>query len=247
MAVQWGGGDQLFLDGYDLSGSANAISRIGGGPAALDIPGIINQAMRRTGGRRDGSLDFTTWFDTATGEEHDALKGLPTTDRVASYFHGSTLGDICASLVNKQANYDGDRGDDGSLSFKAENPANAYGLEWGFQLTAGKRTDTAAANGTGVDFAASTDFGARFFLHVFSFTGTSVTVKIQESSDNGGADSWADVTGGGFTAATGRTAQRIATSATQTVERYLRCVTTGTFSSAVFAVQATKLGVAVAF
>lgn len=247
MTAQTGLGDALYLHGYDLSGSANAISRVAGGPAALDVPAVTHSAQRRIGGLRDGGLDFSTWFDDAPDEQHDALKGLPTTDLVCSYLRGTALGGPMASLVNKQANYGGERGQDGSLSFTAENPANGYGLEWGVQLTAGKRTDTAATNGTGVDFGAATAFGARFFLHVFSFTGTSVTVKVQESSDDGATDPWADVTGGSFTAATGRTAQRIATSASQSVERYLRAVTTGTFSSAVFAVQATKFDVAVVF
>jgi hypothetical protein len=84
------------------------------------------------------------------------------------------------------------------------------------------------------------------YLHVFSFAGTSVTVKLQESSDNGGGDAFADVTGGAFTAATGRTWQRIATG-TQNVKRYLRVVTTGTFSSAVFAVMVAYNRTAVVF
>jgi hypothetical protein len=73
---------------------------------------------------------------------------------------------------------------------------------------------------------------------VFSVAGTSVTVKLQESSDNG-TDPWADVTGGGFAAATPAASpqcQRIETANDLTVERYLRVVTTGTFTSAIFAV-----------
>lgn len=134
----------------------------------------------------------------------------------------------------KQVNYDPTRAADGSLTIQVQAQSTDYGLQWGKQLTAGKRTDTAATNGTGVDFGAAWTNGLQAFLHVFSFTGTSVTVKLQESSDNGAGDAWADVTGGGFTAATGRTAQRIAK--TGSGERYLRVVTTGTFSSAVFAV-----------
>jgi hypothetical protein len=84
------------------------------------------------------------------------------------------------------------------------------------------------------------------YLQVFSFTGTSVTVKIQESSDNAVGDAFADVVGGTFTAATGRTAERIATAAIN-VERYLRVVTTGTFSSAVFAVTAIRNDTSVVF
>jgi hypothetical protein len=55
------------------------------------------------------------------------------------------------------------------------------------------------------------------------------------------------VTGGGFTAATGVGAQRIQTARGQTVERYLRVVTTGTFSNAVFAVSVARNDVEVTY
>jgi hypothetical protein len=70
-------------------------------------------------------------------------------------------------------------------------------------------------------------YGLQAYLQVTAFTGTDVTVKLQESKDNGSTDTWTDVVGGGFTQVTsGPTTQRIATSATQQVERYLRAVTT---------------------
>ena len=85
-------------------------------------------------------------------------------------------------------------------------------------------------------------------MHVFGVTGTSVTVKIQESSDNGVGDAWADVAGGGFTTvnAGSVSAQRIA-AVPANLERYLRVVTTGTFSAASFAVQLTRNATAVSF
>jgi hypothetical protein len=82
---------------------------------------------------------------------------------------------------------------------------------------------------------------------VFAFTGTSVTVKLQESSNDGAGDAYADVVGGSFTAATGVTSQRIATAGNLAVERWLRVVTTGTFSNAVFAVNICRNDVAVTF
>lgn len=204
--------------------------------------------MERIGLRRDGHLEFTTFWNTATGAEHDALKSLPTADRVVSYFLGTTLGNPAASMVAKQLNYAPELGDDGSLTAGVEADANGYGIQWGVQLTAGKRTDTGATNGTSVDLGTgSAAFGLQAFVHVFAFTGTSAVVKIQESSDNGGADAFADVTGGAFTTVTGPTSQRIATSGTQTVERYLRVVTTGTFSNLVFAVNVIRNPVATAF
>jgi hypothetical protein len=58
---------------------------------------------------------------------------------------------------------------------------------------------------------------------------------------------WQDVTGGVFTAATGITSERIATSNTQSVEQYLRINTTGTFSECSFAVVVVRNTFAVEF
>jgi hypothetical protein len=120
----------------------------------------------------------------------------------------------------------------------------------GLQGTAGVRADTTATNGTSVDFGTgSTAFGLRLqaYLHVTAFTGTSCTVKLQESSDDGAGDAFADVTGGSFGAQTAVGASRIATSATQTVERYLRVVTTGTFTVCNFHVTIVRNATAVSF
>ncbi|MGW0587462.1 hypothetical protein [Streptosporangium sp. NPDC002607] len=247
MAKQSGMGDRLFVAGYNLSGDIGSLGRIGGGPAALDVTGIDKEAFERIGGLRDGAIEYSAFFNPAVGQAHPRLSALPTADQVVTYCRGAALGGAGAALVGKQINYDPTRGADGSLTVAVQALANGYGLEWGRQLTAGVRTDTGAANGSSVDHGASTAHGLQAYLHVFAFTGTSATVKIQESSDNGGADTWADVVGGGFTAATGITSQRIATAAGLTVERYLRVVTTGTFSNAQFAVLVCRNETAVSF
>jgi hypothetical protein len=225
------------VSGYDLSGDVTAIDTIAGGPDPRECTAINKSAMERIGGRKSGTLACTSWFDSAAGAAHDQLSNLPTTDQLVSAKITTTLGAPSVDVLAKQVNYDGTRSDDGDLTFEVEALSSAgYPLEWGRQLTAGKRTDSAAANGTGVDFAASSAFGISAYLHVFAFTGTSVTVKLQESSDNAVGDPYADVVGGGFTAATAITFQRIQTATNLTVERWLRVVTTGTFSNAVFAV-----------
>ncbi len=251
MAKQSGLGDNFYLGGYDISGDTSALGEIGGGPATIDVTGINKSAMERIGGLRDGRIEWTAFFNDGTdGTDgtHNRLSTLPTTDRHLMYCRGTTLGNPAACMVAKQLNYDPTRADDGKLTIAVRAEANAYGLEWGTLLTAGKRIDSTATNGTSVDFGTgSTAFGAQFYLQVFAFTGTSVTVKIQESSDNGAGDAWADVTSGTFTAATGVTAERLQTSRTQTVERYLRAVTTGTFTSATFAVVAVRNDTSVLF
>ncbi|MES9522466.1 hypothetical protein [Streptomyces capoamus] len=247
MAKTSGLGDALFLTGNDLSGDITAIGNVGGGPATLDVTSIDKSAMERIGGVRDGRLECTSWFDPATS--HPVLSALPTTDVQAMYCRGTTLGNPAANLVAKQVNYDGTRGNDGSFTFAVSLQGNAYGLEWGTLLTAGKRTDTAATNGTSVDLTTvSTSFGAQAHLQLFAFTGTDVTIKIQDSADN---STFADVTGLAFTAITGTTpqAQRIATGSTATIRRYVRAitVTTGGFTSCTFAVSFTRNDVATSF
>ena len=237
-------GDALFVDGFDLSGDVGSLSQISGPMGTEDFTPISASAIARLGLLHDGLLDFIAFWNhtnlVTTGildSEHDVLKGRPETDRTVSYYRSTVLGAPACSMISKQITYDGTRNQDGSLTFGVNTVANGFGLEWGNNLTAGKRTEAAAGNGLSVDLGAvpiSYSFGWAVYLHVFAFTGTSVTVKVQDSADNA---TWADVTGAVFTAATGRTAQRITgASTTATVRRYLRVVSTGTYSNAVYAV-----------
>lgn len=158
------------------------------------------------------------------------------------YFRGTALGGPVACLVGKQLNYDWSRADDGKVTMKVRAESNGFGIDWGTSLTAGKRSDTTATNGTAVDFGTgSTLFGAQFYLQVFSFTGTNITFTVEQSSDNGAADTFAAVTSGAFTQVTAAPAvERLETARDQTVERYLRVVTSGTFTECTFAVAAVR-------
>jgi hypothetical protein len=245
VAKQTGLGDNFYLDGVDLSGDIGSLGAVGGGNSPLEVTGIDKSAFERLGGLRDGRIEFVAFFNDATSQEHLTLRGLPTTDRNASYFRGTALGGQAASMVAKQVNYDPTRGADGSLTLAVQALANGYGLEWGRSLTAGKRTDSAPTNGASVDFTdVTTAFGWQAWLHVFAFAGTSVTVTIQDSADDA---AFANLTGGAFTAATGVTSQRLEGGRTATVRRYLRAITSGTFSNAVFAVVFTRNLTSVAY
>jgi hypothetical protein len=235
-------GDQFFVDGADLSGDTATLGNIGSPQGVLQVPGINATGMERIYSHHDGIMEFTTYFNDAAGQEHLTLRGKGDgSDRIASYFRGATIGNISAHLVAKQINYDPNRGADGSLISTTQCLGNLYGLDWGRMLTAGKRTDTTATNGTSLDNLAASATGFAAYCHVTSVTGTSVTVKIQESSNDGAGDAFADIIT--FTAvlgaATGFQRSALAT-LTTAVERYLRVVTTGTFSEAKFAVGATR-------
>lgn len=251
MAKSSGLGQRLLIGGVNLSGDIGTIGRIGGGPTPLDVTGIDVSAYERIGGIRDGGIDFTAFFNVDTARAHPTLSTLPTADRIVTVLtSGTTVATPAASCVAKQINYDGTRAQDGAFTFTVQALSNGYGVEWGDTYTAGIRTDTAATNGTAVDAGASSAFGLQAYLQVLSVTGTSVTVKLQESSDNGSGDAFADVVGGAFTAVTpagAPTAQRIATATNLTVERYVRVVTTGTFSNAQFVVQVVRNSAAPTF
>lgn len=236
MAKQTGLGDALLIGGRLISGDVNALGKISGGPAPWENTGIDKSGVERAGLLRDGGIDFTAFFNIAAHRAHVALSGLPTADTLVTYCRSTVLGAPSAVCNAKQANYDPNRGADGSLSFGVASNANSYGLEWGIQLTAGQRTDTAATNGTSVDGAASSAFGAQAYLQYQSVAGTSVTVAVQDSADN---VSFANVTGLVFaTVAAGANPgfERLATANNATIRRYVRVATTGTFSSALFQV-----------
>lgn len=301
MSKQNGLGARFLVGGYDLSGDINAVDGISGMQGLIPATDITQSAQARIFGQRDGSMGFTTFMDPANA--HPVLSALPTTDTLMSFLVPPlAIGSSAAYLNAKQVNYDGTRGNDGSLLMKVEGQGNEWGLEWGAQLTAGLRADTAATNGASLDqgggfatptvpasgtAAANTSslpatvvvtggtvsnvvvngisvgagdgtytvpggqsvtltysaaptwawtlgsaFGAQAYLHLTGFAGTSVTVTVQQSADNA---TWSTLAA--FTAATAAPyTQRVPV--TGAVARYLRVITAGTFTSAVFAVMA---------
>lgn len=250
MAKSSGLAQAFYLGGFNLSGDTGAGNEIGGGLAGTqDVTGIDKSAIERIGLERDGRLSWTSFFNPAAAKAHAVLSTLPTTDRHMMWATGSSIGSPAACMVGKQIDYNPTRGADGSLTISVSSQANAYGLEWCDLLTAGIRTDTTATNGSSLDLGTgSTAFGLQAYLQVFAFTGTSVTIKLQESSDNGAGDAWADVTGGAFTAVTAaQTTERIQTGRAQTVERYLRVATSGTFSNVQFVVGVARPDVSTLF
>lgn len=238
MAKQSGLGDNLYVAGYDISGDVGALGAISGPTNMLDGTAINQSGNARIPGQRDGNIEYTAYFDPALGASHEKLSTLPTSDQLVSYERGTNLGDPAACMVGKQIDYDPSRGQDGSLTFKVQAQANGFGLEWGRQATAGKRTDVAATLGVALDYAAvqAGAYGLQAYLHVFAFTGTDATVKLQDSADN---ITFADIVGAAFTQVTANTpaGQRLAVTAV-TVRRYVRAVTvtTGGFTSLTFAV-----------
>ena len=239
------------VDGIALAGDINSFGKIGGGPAGTqDLTGIDKYAPERAGLLRSGAFEWVSYFNPAVGAAHPKFSALPTSNITATVrFPGAALGDAGAGIVAKQITYDPKRGKDGSLLIDIKTVSDGFGMEFGQQLTAGIRTDSTATAGTAYDYGAAvgtTNFGLQMYVQLYAFTGTSVTIKIQSSTDNAG-DAYADVTGATTAALTAIGAVRIATGPTAAVERYLKVVTTGTFSNAQFHVLAVRNLTATAF
>lgn len=244
MAKQGGLGMAAFVGGNDLSGDIMSFSKISGSVATLDVTPINKSAHVRLFGQRDGGIDFGTAFNPSPGAAHPVLAALPTADVQVMGCINLVVGGEAACQVAKQIEYNPTRANTGMLDAAVTSQANGFGLEWAKLLTPGLRTDTAATNGTGYDSAASASFGFQAYLQVTAFTGTDVTVKIQDSADNA---TFADLAGGAFAQTTAaQTTQRIASVNTATVRRYLRAVTvtTGGFTSVSFVVAINKNQVA---
>lgn len=252
MTVKSGLAQAFYYGGYDLSGDTGSANDLGGGLVGTqDVTPINKSAFKRVGLLRDGRISWTSFFNPATDQAHERLSALPTADQHLMWLTGTTIGSPAACMVGKQIDYNPTRPQDGSLTIAVQAQANRFGLEWCDLLTAGVRTDTEATEGASLDLGTgSTDFGLQAYLQVLSFTGTDVTITIQESSDDAAADAFAAVTGGVFTAVTaGPTVQRIQTARDQTVERYLRVVTstTGGFTELEFVVAVSRPDVEVLF
>lgn len=242
MSKTSGLGHQLAIDAYDVSGDIGQLDSISSPRGSLDMTGIDKFAFERILTHKDGLIEFMAFFNPTSTRSHDVLAQLPTVDTLLTYFAGSALGSPAASMVAKQINYDPTRGEDGAFTFAVTSNANAYGIEWGHNLTGNSTTvyeaSTGSENLTGFDDgqAAATDFGLQLYVHLTAFTGTSVTVTIQDSNDNGAGDAYATVTGATSGALTTPGWIRVATSRTENVKQWLRVALTGTYTVATLAV-----------
>jgi hypothetical protein len=64
MAKTSGLGDNLYINGYDLSGDVGSVDQISTPTALLDVTSIKQSANERIGGLRDGDLQFTSFWSS---------------------------------------------------------------------------------------------------------------------------------------------------------------------------------------
>ena len=233
MAKSAGLSQQFFYAGYDLSGDVGSIESAEAIKGTLDVTGINVASVERIPGRSAGRLSYTHYFNDAAKQAHVAISSLPTTDVGVLWSIGAAIGSQGFALVGKQASHSQTKGTDGSLIGTVTVESASNSLEDVVMLTAGMRTDTSATNGSSHDGGAATSNGLVGHLHFVDITGSNCTITVQESSDNGSSDAFAAIIA--FTQVTADSKFERKT-ATGSIERYLRVISAGTFSSGKFAV-----------
>lgn len=237
MAKRSGMGNFLVVDTFDASGDINSLPRISGSMTTQDVPNITQEGQARIGLLHDGAIDWMAYWNpgVAANDAHNIYSTLPTVDRGLTFGISKTLGASAASMVGKQINYDGSRGADGSFTFSLNALANGYGLQWGELVTSGILSLAASDEEPSIDNGASSAHGAQLYLNVLSFTGTSVFIGMDHSTDNAGADPFAAIASGALESeVTAAGTFRKATAAGTTIKRYVRLYASGTFSEVTF-------------
>jgi hypothetical protein len=173
-----------------------------------------------------------TWNWFSLGVAHQAFANPSTVDDQAMYFRGTAIGSPAAMCVAKQDNYDPTRDNKGGITVKIDIESNAFGMEWGKTLTPGLRTDNGATTGAFVDLGAGSAFGAQAYLQLIELVGTNIDVTITHATTSGGAYT----TLLDFGSQTAINGYRVATLNTATVNEFVKVVSAGTFTQAVFAV-----------
>lgn len=231
MAPIHGKGTAVLVDKYDLSAYLNSVD----GTATVDVAEVTtfgDTAKEYIPGQRDAAISLSGFFDGATGAIDDVLAAAlaaSTPKPITIAPQGSaTIGNRAMVTKADETSYGTQATTGDAVAIAAEFQPTA-GL-WHGVLLADLAARTATANLSSVDNAASSANGYVANLHVTAFTGTSVVIKVQHSSDN---SSWSDLAT--FTSVTAATAEQI--TGTGTVNRYVRAIiSSGTFTSVTAAV-----------
>lgn len=179
------------------------------------------------GGLVDATVGFTGKYDATAG---NAIEGqLGTDSGVLTYCPGgaSAIGDRARLVSVTGTTYaeSSPVGDVVTFSWDTHSQT-IVGLGWVLHPLA---ADTNTTTGAERDDAAATSSGWVAHLHVTAVSGGSWVVKLQDAAVS---NTYSDVSGGAFTAATGATSQRLASASGATLRRFVRYVATRTGGTA---------------
>lgn len=226
---------RVYLDQYALSGYLNS-SQFTLDQETPVVTTFSDAGPRRLVGNYDHSHEDNGFFDgvdNAVDEILHALVGDSADHYLGKCPDGDSENDIAYEAIVRLIGKPLSAAEAGAvlLNFSA---AGAGGFSRGLVL--GSKTSTGAENLTGRNMGATT--AGQIFQAVFrliTFSGTNITMKLQESQNDGG-DPYADITGLTSGALTAAGIVRVTTAAA--TEAWKRVNIAGTFSSALILVTA---------
>ena len=228
-----GKGSAVLVDEFDLSAFLNSVDAAATADTA-EVTTFGNSAKSYIAGTKDATISLGGFFDGAASAVDEVLQAALGGSALISVCPAgvATIGNRCSLADCITTSYTVTAAVADAVTVAAEAQVTG-GLLPGVVL-ASLVARTATGQTAAVDNGASTAAGAKAFLHITAFTGTNVTVKVQESPDN---STWADMIT--FTQATGVTSE--SGTAAGTVDRYLRVDISGTFTTVTFAVTIARL------
>ena len=174
MAKVSGLNTRLYVQGYDLSGDANAIGSMGWSQNLYDVTTLDSSAVKRIVGEASGELSVDVFFDAASSRSHSVFTSnsgkQPSTDQVVLVPLGSAVGSKSAALVAKQADYSVNSAVGSPVTATATFSSNATPTEFGTMVTAHDDTITSSTSGSSVDDGAATSSGGSWVYQILSFS-----------------------------------------------------------------------------
>ncbi len=231
---------QIVIGGYDLSSDFNKMDRDQSVDEA-EVSGFGATAKSYVLGLQATKLTLGGWFNGAVNAVHARLEAiLGGTNTPVTVAYGSrNLGDPCDVLDGKEKDYKISVAIGSAVGVSAEIDMDyAVGLGTiGHALGAETVTGSAASVDWGATSTASNGFDANVHLTAISGAGAQLTARFQDSADN---VTFADISGGTFTAATAIGGQSLHNVAS--VRRYTRAAWTmaGTTPSCTFLMSLAK-------
>ncbi len=230
MAAVHGKNTAILVGQYDISTYFNQVS-IAKDVQAVSVDTFGSDDHAFIAGLGSGSISLGGLWDNTATSGSDAIldAALDGSQQVVtvSFPGASAIGQKATMLHARETSYPIRSSIDDAVRLNSGLTADG-GVRGGVVLHH-NNSESTGSNFASVDNSAATDYGSVGHLHVLSFSGTSATVKITDSTDDA---VFADhIT---FASVTGATSERA--TVTGTVNRYARVELSGTFTEITFVV-----------
>lgn len=229
-------GTRIYLDEFNLSGYLNS-SEMSVEQEVPIVTTFADAGPRRVVGNYDyenSEMGYFDGVDDAFDEQVHALLGSTDDHNLTKCWGSASEGGIAYDQVVRLTSKPLEAEVGGAVLLKWDSSGGG-GIVRGHVLA--NVTSTGAEQRAGVNQGAKAS-GSTYAVvfRVLSFDGTNITLKVQESSDNGSGDAYADVAGLTSGALTGIGVVRATTTAA--LEAWRRVDISGTFNSALVLVTA---------